>query len=124
MMPIAPAPPVADGNLHSTSAAGSGSSAAEDPRHVDARLDALMNEANKSYDGGNYDEAKSTAEKVLLDQPHNVRMLRILVSVACLDSDQPTAQKSYDQLPKADRDQMKIRCGRSGVTFTDSTPPP
>nr|HEX4313582.1 hypothetical protein [Kofleriaceae bacterium] len=118
MNQAAPAAPLAPGNLHNTTAGS------DDGTHVDAHADALMLEANKSYDAGNYDEAKATADKVLAEQPHNVRMLRIEVSVACLDGDQGAAQKSYDALPKADRDQMKIRCSRSGITFTDSVPPP
>jgi hypothetical protein len=96
----------------------------DDPERAQPKADALMSEANKAYDRGDIDEARNDAEKLLAQQPSNVRMLRIVVSVACLDGDQAAAQKSYDLLPAADRDQMKTRCARSGVTFSDSTPPP
>jgi hypothetical protein len=87
-------------------------------------LDASMAEANKAYDSGDWDQARAGAEKILADQPNNQRMLRIVVSVACLDGDQAAAQKAYDLLPAPDRAQMKTRCARSGVSFSDSTPPP
>ena len=86
--------------------------------------DALMDQANKAYDRQDYDEAKSIAQKVLATTPNNVRMLRIMVSSSCIDGDTATAQKYYVMLPKYDRDQMKLRCGRdNGVTFTEPTGP-
>ena len=86
--------------------------------------DALMDQANKAYDRQDYEEAKSVAQKVLATTPNNVRMLRIMVSSSCIDGDTATAQKYYVMLPKYDRDQMKLRCGRdNGVTFTEPTGP-
>jgi hypothetical protein len=84
-----------------------------------ARLDAEMSEANKAYDRGEFDDAKTAAQKVLAKTPGNVRMLRILVSASCIDGDSDTAQKNYLLLPVADREQMKQRCARYGVTFAD-----
>ncbi|HTR52695.1 MAG TPA: hypothetical protein VMJ10_18400 [Kofleriaceae bacterium] len=90
----------------------------------DVHADALMDQANKAYDRQDYDEAKSIAQKVLATTPNNVRMLRIMVSSSCIDGDTATAQKYYVMLPKYDRDQMKLRCGRdNGVTFTEPTGP-
>jgi len=83
------------------------------------KLEAVMAEANKAYDRMDFDEARSIAQRVLQQQPDNTRMLRIMVSSACIESDGPEAQKHYNLLPKADRDQMKTRCARYGVTFTD-----
>lgn len=83
------------------------------------KLESLMDEANKAYDRGEFDEAKSLATKALVKMPANSRMLRILVSTACIDGDATEAQKHYNQLPASDRAQMKIRCDRYGVTFTD-----
>jgi hypothetical protein len=86
------------------------------------KLDSVMDEANRAYDRGEFDEAKSLATKALIKQPANARMLRILVSTACIEGDAAEAQRHYNQLPTSDRAQMKIRCERYGVTFTD--PPP
>ena len=83
------------------------------------KLESLMDEANKAYDRGELDEAKSLATKALAKMPANSRMLRILVSAACQEGDSNEAQKHYNQLPASDRAQMKIRCERYGVTFTE-----
>jgi hypothetical protein len=83
------------------------------------RLEAVMAEANKAYDHGEYDDAKSIASRLLARQPGNVRMLRIMVSASCLDGDAPAAQASYARLPPADQAQMRIRCARYGVAFAD-----
>ncbi|HEX4451237.1 MAG TPA: hypothetical protein VH143_10225 [Kofleriaceae bacterium] len=83
------------------------------------KLDAIMDQANKAYDHQDYEEAKSIAGKVLAKLPTNSRMLRIMVSSACLEGDQALAQQFYVQLPKPDRLQMKQRCDRAGITFTE-----
>jgi len=83
------------------------------------KLESLMDEANKAYDRGEFDEAKSLATKALVKMPANARMLRILVSTACIEGDSNEAQRHYNQLPPSDRAQMKVRCDRYGVTFTD-----
>lgn len=81
------------------------------------KLDATMLEASKAYDRGDTDEARDIAKKVIAEQPGNVRMLRILVSTACIDSDAATAKQYYASLPKSDQAQMRTRCERFGVTF-------
>lgn len=91
--------------------------AAEDP--APQKLDALMNEANKAYDRGELDDAKAIARKVLRSSPDNARMLRIVVSASCIAGDSAEAQAAYAQLPQPDREQMKTRCARYGVSFTD-----
>jgi hypothetical protein len=83
------------------------------------KMDAVMAEANKAYDRGEFDEAKGIALKVLAKEPANVRMLRIVVSANCIDGDAAEAQKHYLSLPAPDREQMKVRCSRYGVTFND-----
>jgi hypothetical protein len=83
------------------------------------KLDAVMSEANKAYDRGDFDEAKGIAIKVLAKDPANVRMLRIVVSSSCIDGDSTEAQRHYLQLPAPDRQQMKVRCARYGVTFDE-----
>ena len=88
-------------------------------RLANPRLDAVMAEANKAYDAGEFDEAKQIALKVLAKSPANVRMLRIVVSAECIAGDPSEAQKYYAQLPAADRAQMRTRCDRYGVTFKD-----
>ena len=83
------------------------------------RLDAVMSEANKAYDHGDFDEAKTIALKVLAKDPTSTRMMRIVVSSACIDGDAAEAQKHYTNLPVPDREQMKVRCARYGITFND-----
>ena len=88
------------------------------------KLDAIMAEANKHYDRHEYDEARAIAQRVLKKLPTNVRMLRIMVSSACADGDQAEAQKHFNLLPERDREQMKTRCMRNQITFTDPPAPP
>ncbi len=83
------------------------------------KLDAIMSEANKAYDRGDFDDAKAIALKVLAKTPNNVRMLRILVSSDCILGDNAEAQKHYQLLPPGDRAQMRTRCERYGVTFPE-----
>jgi hypothetical protein len=86
------------------------------------QLDQLMDEANRAYDRMEFDEARAIAQRILAKQPTNVRMLRIMVSAACIEVEPAEAQKYFNQLPARDREQMKTRCMKHGVTFTD--PPP
>lgn len=83
------------------------------------KLDAIMSEANKAYDRGEYEEARVIAARVLAAEPTNVRMLRIVVSSACIEGDSIDAQKHYLQLPAFDRAAMRTRCDRYGVSFTE-----
>ena len=78
-----------------------------------------MDDANKAYDRGDYDDAKQVAGRVLAQQPTNIRMLRVMVSASCIDGDAAGAQFYYARLPVADQDQMRVRCARYGVAFGD-----
>jgi cytoskeletal protein RodZ len=95
----------------------------EDPavalERPDVKVDAIMARANAAYDKGDWDEAKTIAGKVLTKQPTNNRMMRIMVSASCIDGDSVTAQQWYERLPKGDRDQMKTRCDRYGISFKE-----
>lgn len=90
-----------------------------DDRQVDLKLDNLMEIANKAYDAQDFDQAVAIAGKVLAKEPDNVRMLRIMVSANCIQGDSAVAQQHYEKLPQFDREQMKTRCDRYGVTFKD-----
>ena len=89
------------------------------PTGPNPRLDAIMGEANRAYDQGEFEEAKQIAQKVLAQTPTNVRMLRIVVSSECIAGDSAEAQKYFAQLPVSDRAQMRTRCDRYGVTLKD-----
>lgn len=91
--------------------------APEDP--APHKVDALMDQANKAYDRGDLDDAKEIARRVLATSPNNVRMLRVVVSASCIAGDPAEAQAAFVQLPKPDREQMKTRCARYGVSFTE-----
>jgi hypothetical protein len=86
------------------------------------KFEAVMMEASKAYDRGDIDEAREIAKKVLADSPGNIRMLRILVSTSCMDSDAAAAKLYYASLPAVDQAQMRTRCERYGVTFGDPAP--
>jgi hypothetical protein len=90
-----------------------------DETKVDLKLDNMMELANKAYDRQDFDEAISIAGRILSKDPNNVRMLRIIVSANCIQGDSGIAQQYFEKLPKFDRDQMKARCDRYGVTFKD-----
>jgi len=95
----------------------------EDPtvalERPDVKIDAIMARANAAYDKGDWDEAKLVAGKVLAKQPTNIRMMRIMVSASCIDGDSVMAQQWFEKLPKGDREQMKTRCDRYGVSFKE-----
>ena len=89
------------------------------PTGPNPKLDAIMAEANRAYDHGEFEDAKQLAVKILEKSPGNVRMLRIVVSSECIAGDATEAQKYFTQLPAADRAQMRTRCDRYGVTFKE-----
>ena len=90
-----------------------------DDTAVNLKLENMMELANKAYDRQDFDEASAIAGKILLKDPNNVRMLRVMVSSNCIGGDSAIAQQYYERLPKFDRDQMKQRCDRYGVVFKD-----
>ena len=90
------------------------------PEKANPRWDAVLDEVNRSYDHGDFDEAKTQAITVLKHDPTNARMLRVAVSSSCILGDSGDAQTYYAKLTSPrDREQMKTRCDRYGVTFTD-----
>jgi hypothetical protein len=123
-----PAQPTPSAGPAAGSAAGSSAAPASsgpvlpagDPAAAPADLDAAMAEANRAYDGGELDEAKRLASRLLARDPNNVRMLRIMVSASCIDGDSATALASFAKLPPPDQAQMRVRCARFGVVFPGS----
>lgn len=128
----APARALAGGPAQATPTAGPAGSAAGssvalaspgpalatgDPVAAPADLDTAMAEANRAYDRGDLDGAKTLASRLLARQPTNVRMLRIMVSASCIDGDTAMAQASFTKLPPPDQAQMRVRCARYGVAF-------
>jgi hypothetical protein len=90
-----------------------------EPALAGPKLDAVMDEANKAYDRGDFEDAKAIAGRLLARLPTNVRMLRIMVSASCIDGDSAVAQAHFASLPPADQAQMRVRCARYGVAFAD-----
>ncbi|MBA3454988.1 MAG: hypothetical protein H0T42_18005 [Deltaproteobacteria bacterium] len=120
--PVRGTDPVRDGRT-TTQPAGQNPTPAEDDPKLNGtqvqKLDSLMSEASKAYDKAEFDDAKAIATKALSLEPTNVKMLRIMVSASCIDGNSIEAQKHYLMLPTADREQMKVRCDRYGVTFNE-----
>jgi hypothetical protein len=102
-----------------TASTGDTATPPSDDHAVNLKLENLMELANKAYDAQDFDQAVAIAGKILDKQPDNVRMLRIMVSANCIQGDSALAQQHYERLPKFDREQMKARCERYGVTFKD-----
>ena len=89
-----------------------------DPRLM---ASAAFDEANRAYDRGDFENARAMANKLLSKNPGNVRLMRIVVSSACMTGDtSDTVAATYRQLPPNDREQMKVRCERYNVHFADS----
>lgn len=80
-------------------------------------LEDRMDEANALYDRADYIGAKEAALVILEEQPDNVRMLRIAVSVACMMGSVDEAHDYYGRLPERDQRQMARRCKKYGVEF-------
>lgn len=116
VQPVKPPPPPRD---DATPAVKPTPDPADDPKAA-FKLDQLMAEANKAYDHQDFDEARAIAQKVLAQRPGNPRMLRILVSAACVETDAAEAQKQYALLTaQSDKDVMKARCSKYGITLAD-----
>jgi len=118
-LPPAPPSPVPPSDAPPGPGLAATEPASPDTDLVGTKLDAVMAEANKAYDRGDFDDAKAIATRVLARDPSNVRMLRIMVSASCIDGDTATAQASYVKLPAPDQAQMRVRCARYGVSFPD-----
>jgi len=88
-------------------------------QQLDLELSTAMDEANRFYDRADYDGAHQAALKVLERAPGNVRMLRVIVSTACIMGEPEKAQTYWRQLPEHDRAQMTARCARYNVTFAE-----
>jgi len=92
----------------------------EEMQKADPNNDSLMDEANRAYDKQEFEEARSIAGRILAKDPANVRMLRIMVSAACVEVDKDEAVRWLGKLPPGDQAAMKTRCTRYGVTFPDA----
>jgi hypothetical protein len=76
-----------------------------------------MARANRFYDRGAYEEAKQAAMEILKESPRNIRMLRIVVSTACVMGDPAIAKQYSARLPRRDLNQMKRRCKHYNVNL-------
>lgn len=80
------------------------------PEHSEQLL-----EANKLYDRGDFDGARALAKKMLDRVPGNVKMLRVIVSSACILGDADEAAKFAVQLSGQDHDAMVNRCAKYDI---------
>src|SRR5262245_5691580 len=85
-------------------------------------LNAAMDEANHHYDRGDYEAASKQALRVIANDPTNVRMLRVVVSSACLMGDPDTANQYQTKLPPTDQRDMARRCEKFGIALPTSQP--
>jgi hypothetical protein len=91
----------------------------DDPTQKEFNLRSQMNDANRLYDKGQYEDARDAALEILEGNPKNVRMLRIVVSSSCIMGEPEPATKHYLELPRRDQRQMARRCKRYGVEFDE-----
>jgi hypothetical protein len=109
--PDVPAPSPED---HDEGEAATG--APEAPPAAAAPMAERMNEVTRLYDLGDLAGARALALQALADDPDNFRMLRVLVSSACILGDAEEAKAYWARLTAAsDREQMARRCARFGV---------
>lgn len=90
----------------------------DDPETRKKVVEARMDGANYLYDRKRYEQAMAEAIKVLgdLEKPQNrVRMLRVVVSSACIMGKSDVAEEHAESLPDGDFQQMKLRCKRYGT---------
>ncbi|HEU4612112.1 MAG TPA: hypothetical protein VFS15_08545 [Kofleriaceae bacterium] len=114
-----PTPWVGDSRPSRTAPPALETEPAEEDKRPNLKLENMMELANKAYDRQDFDEAIAIAGKVLAKEPTNVRMLRVMVSANCIAGDSAVAQEAYEKLPPFDREQMRTRCDRYGVTFKE-----
>jgi hypothetical protein len=116
-VPLAPGPAGAPGALPAASAHTHGHTDPDPaaPTAPPADLNARMDEANRFYDQRMYEEAQEAAQVILNEHPGNVRMLRIVVSTACIMGDVDKARRYNEILPAADQEQMRARCSKFGL---------
>lgn len=85
-------------------------------RPVDPAVSLQMDEANQFYAQAQYAEASARAKAVLEGQPDNPRMLRVVVSSACMMGASAEAATYFNRLTNPrDRDQMTRRCREAGI---------
>ena len=117
--PVPPPPPPENTTVPAMPSSPDNREQPPDETKVNLKMENMMELANKAYDRQDFDEAVAIAGKILSKDPTNTRMLRIMVSSNCIQGDSAIAQQYYEKLPKFDREQMKTRCDRYGVTFKD-----
>jgi len=71
--------------------------------------------ASRAYDRLDFEQARALALQVLATRPGDVRMLRLVVSSACMLGDVDQARAYWSKLPPRDQDQMSVRCTRYGI---------
>lgn len=91
----------------------------KDDDDAKGQLDKRMSETNRMYDRRDYEGAMAQAREILAEAPGNVRMLRVVVSSACIMGDEQVAREHYGKLPPRHQRQMDRRCSRYGMKFND-----
>jgi hypothetical protein len=120
--PVRPASdPGTSGSSGGTAPALAGDDDGVDP---DVDLDAAMDEANKFYDGNDYEAATKQALRVLAKHPENVRMMRIVVASGCYMGDVDQANKYMAMLPARDQGDMLRKCTAANVHLDPVKPAP
>ncbi len=79
-----------------------------------ADLTTAMDETNALYDRRDYEGAMEAALELLEREPQNSRMLRVVVSSACMMGEIEVAKAHNERLPERDQMQMRRRCERYG----------
>lgn len=93
----------------------------QSPRDRAESLKERMDAVNSLYDHKDFEAALDAARVILEESPRNVRMLRVVVSSACIMGQPEVALDSYLLLPPAPHQRhMRKRCARYGVDL----PPP
>jgi hypothetical protein len=75
----------------------------------------VAGEAIRSYDGGDYEAARTQAIQALEQDPNDQHMLRIVTGASCILGDVEQARSFIERLTPSGRRLMARRCSRYGV---------
>jgi hypothetical protein len=85
------------------------------PTAAKTDIRSMMDVANKHYDRQDYEAARAAAHAVIAVSPDNLRMLRLIVSSACMLGDADEARTYHARLPARDAKQIARRCANFNV---------
>jgi hypothetical protein len=85
----------------------------------EADVEDIVSRALQAYDRGDLEAARAAGLEVLAREPRDLRILRLLVDIACIEGEQTEAQAHFSALPDRDRVDLVPKCQRYGITLDE-----